>query len=51
MRKHRRQTLLNFVQPVLNMQKNLKEMPNNKGYLWRGVTFYGDMPEENNEEN
>ena len=28
------------------MIKNLAEMPNNKGYIWRGVNFYGDLPEE-----
>ena len=27
------------------MQRNLAEMPNNKGYIWRGVHFYGDLPE------
>ena len=21
-------------------------MPNNKGYIWRGVHFYGELPEE-----
>lgn len=26
------------------MAKNLKTMPNNKGYLWRGVAFYGELP-------
>ena len=31
------------------MEKNLKEMPNNKGYRWRNVVFYGALPpqEEN----
>ena len=24
-----------------NLEKNLKDMPNNKGYIWRGVYFYG----------
>lgn len=28
------------------MVKNLAEMPNNKGYIWRGVHFYGDLPKE-----
>jgi hypothetical protein len=23
--------------------ENLKEMPNNKGYIWRGVWFYGEL--------
>ena len=32
------------------MQKNLNDMPNNKGYLWRGVTFYGALPEEVSDE-
>ena len=27
--------------------KNLLEMPNNKGYIWRGVHLYGYLPEEN----
>ena len=27
------------------MKKNLPEMPNNKGYIWRGVYFYGYLPE------
>jgi len=31
------------------MSRNLKEMPNNKGYSWRGVTFYGECPEERGE--
>ena len=26
------------------MINNLAEMPNNKGYIWRGVHFYGDLP-------
>lgn len=28
------------------MKRNLSEMPNNKGYYWRGIYFYGDLPEE-----
>jgi len=24
-----------------NMYENLKDMPNNKGYLWRGIQFFG----------
>ena len=28
------------------MKRNLSDMPNNKGYIWRGVYFYGDLPEE-----
>lgn len=27
------------------MQRNLAGMPNNKGYIWRGVHFYGYLPE------
>lgn len=27
------------------IQRNLSEMPNNKGYIWRGVHFYGEIPE------
>jgi hypothetical protein len=26
--------------------KNLREMPNNKGYLWRGCYFFGALPEQ-----
>lgn len=28
------------------MKSNLAEMPNNKGYIWRGVHFYGNLPEQ-----
>jgi hypothetical protein len=28
------------------MQNNLSEMPNNKGYIWRGVHFYGKLNEQ-----
>lgn len=28
---------------------NLKDMPNNKGYMWRGITFYGKNPAESND--
>jgi hypothetical protein len=28
------------------MQNNLAEMPNNKGYIWRGVHFYGELNEQ-----
>lgn len=27
--------------------RNLKTMPNNKGYRFRGITFYGELPPEN----
>lgn len=30
--------------------EKLKNMPNNKGYIWRGVRFYGHLPSENDEE-
>ena len=30
------------------MKANLKKMPNNRGYAWRGVYFYGDLPDEEN---
>jgi hypothetical protein len=30
------------------ISKNLDTMPNNKGYRWRGVIFFGKQPEENN---
>lgn len=26
------------------MKNNLREMTNNKGYIWRGVVFYGEIP-------
>lgn len=29
------------------MIKNLKQMPNNKGYIWRGIHCYGDLPSVN----
>ena len=29
------------------ISRNLKEMPNNKGYIWRGIRCYGHLPEEN----
>jgi uncharacterized protein (UPF0335 family) len=28
--------------------RNLKKMPNNKGYLWRGVSLFGKLPYRNN---
>lgn len=28
------------------MKKNLAYMPNNKGYIWRDLHFYGDLPEQ-----
>ena len=28
------------------MSKNLDEMPNNKGYIWRGVWHFGKLPNE-----
>lgn len=30
--------------------RNLKTMPNNKGYIWRDVRFYGCLPAENNKD-
>jgi hypothetical protein len=27
------------------IKRNLSQMPNNKGYIWKGVNFYGDLPE------
>jgi hypothetical protein len=30
------------------MEKNLKEMPNNKGYRWKNVVFYGALPANEN---
>ena len=31
------------------MKSNLAEMPNNKGYIWRGVYFYGYLPEQSSD--
>ena len=28
------------------IKNNLTDIPNNKGYIWRGVHFYGELPEE-----
>lgn len=28
------------------IKKNLADMPNNKGYIWRNVHFYGELPED-----
>lgn len=28
------------------MMKKLKDMPNNKGYIWRGIQCYGELPAE-----
>lgn len=28
------------------IRKNLSEMPHNKGYIWRGVHYYGKLPEQ-----
>lgn len=28
------------------IKRNLSEMPNNKGYLWRGCMFFGELPPE-----
>ena len=30
------------------MLKKLADMPSNKGYIWRGIYCYGEMPAENN---
>ena len=29
------------------MKKNLENMPNNKGYYWRDIAFYGELPPNN----
>jgi hypothetical protein len=28
------------------IKRNLKKMPNNKGYIWKGITLYGCLPPE-----
>lgn len=33
-----------------NMAKNLKSMPNNRGYRYRGINFYGELPVETNQD-
>ena len=30
------------------MRRNLKEMPNNKGYIFRGIQYYGYKPAQRN---
>lgn len=32
------------------MKKNLKEMPNNKGYIFKNVWFYGELPRQRKEQ-
>lgn len=32
------------------MLKKLSNMPNNKGYIWKGIYCYGDLPSEDNDE-
>ena len=36
--------IIDSVPPYI--KKNLSEMPNNKGYIWRNVYLYGYLPEE-----
>lgn len=31
-----------------NIKKNLAEMPNNKGYIWNNIWFFGELPAEPN---
>ena len=31
-----------------HISRNLETMPNNKGYKWRGITFFGKLPAEPN---
>lgn len=33
------------------IQKNLKKMPNNKGYIWKGLQCFGELPADNNYNN
>ena len=28
------------------IKNNLKNMPGNKGYFWKGIAFYGELPRE-----
>ena len=32
------------------MIEKLNNMPNNKGYIWKGVRFYGLLPSEDDKE-
>ena len=31
------------------MRKKLQKMPNNKGYIWRGIYYYGERPKNKRE--
>ena len=31
------------------MKTNLSEMPNNKGYIWKNIRFYGELPAQRNQ--
>lgn len=33
------------------MKKKLSEMPNNKGYIWRGIFLYGELEDDNSNTN
>jgi hypothetical protein len=30
------------------IQANLQKMPNNKGYIWKGIWYFGHQPAERN---
>ena len=30
------------------IKRNLEQMPNNKGYIWKGISCYGTLPDEHN---
>ena len=34
--------------PSEKIRKNLKEMPSNKGYIFKGIWFFGELPAERN---
>lgn len=38
--------LSNTIPPYI--LKNLKKMPNNKGYIWKGMQCFGELPADNN---
>ena len=47
----RKQRMMNSYQrhfdrttPPAHIRKNLRDFPNNKGYIWRGIQFFGNKP-------
>ena len=48
--KFRNSEYYNFIRLCYNVpeyiKKNLKNMPNNKGYIWKGIQLFGEKPKE-----